>query len=362
MTWWGATAPNQAPAERANDARGGGVGEELRELLRRAAGRFATARGADPDPDRMDRALDRAIGLLHRSGGRAVALDDPAYPNGLRSLSSAPPVVFLAGAWDHEGPVVAVVGARDASDDGCDVACSLARSLAEEGVAVVSGLARGIDAAAHRGALGAGGRSGAVLGTGLDRCYPASHRDLSRELTSSLGLMSEILPGSVSTASTFASRNRLVAAISDAVVVVQGREQSGALLTAEAARRLDRPVAAIPWDSRDPLGAAPHALIRSGVAMLARGASDILDLLDIQSSRRREPSADRTPAPTLPAGIGERETRLWRALRSRPQPLEVAARHAELSIADAGAALVLLEILGRARREPGGDVRRVRRI
>lgn len=334
--------------------------EEIRGLLRRAAGRFAPARAADSDP--MEQTLDRAIRLLNRSGGRAVALEDPAYPSGLRTLPGAPPVVFLQGVWDHEGPAIAVVGARDASDDGCDVARSLAGALAEQGVAVLSGLARGIDAAAHRGALEAGGRSGAVLGTGLDRCYPAAHRELSRALARSLGLMSEILPGSSATRSTFASRNRLLAAISDAVVVVQGREQSGALLTAEAARRLGRPVGAIPWDSRDPLGAAPHALIRTGDATLVRDASDVLELLGKRSTPQPTRSSDPAPVPMPAAAIGERETRLWRALRSRPQPLEAAARAADLSIADAGAALVLLEILGRARREPGGAVRRVGRI
>ncbi len=299
---------------------------------------------------------------MARAVGRAVSIDDPSYPAGLRSLPGAPPVVFLEGSWLLRSRCVALVGARDATDDGIDVARDLARSLAEAGVAVVSGLARGIDAAAHRGALDAGGQSGAVLGTPLDRCYPAEHRALQQELAGSLGLLSEHPPGSPATARTFASRNRLLAAIADAVVVVQGGEQSGALLTAEAARRLGRPVGAVPWDSRDPLGAAPHALIRSGAATLVRGGQDILDLVGIGSIPSLG-AARRRPLPSAPrSAMGEQEERLLRALRERPRPLETAAREAELTIAEASAALVLLEILGRARRDPGGAVRRVGRL
>jgi DNA processing protein len=340
------------------------VVEGVRELLRLAA----RPRGADevPSPER-ERAIERAVRILGQSGGRAVPVHDRACPAGLSSLAGGPRVVFLAGPWNHPGPLVAVVGARDASDDGCDVAYGLARSLAEQGVAVVSGLARGIDAAAHRGALEAGGRSGAVLGTGLERVYPAEHHTLQHALAGSLGLLSALLPGSAPTQKTFASRNRILAAISDAVVVVQGRERSGALLTATAARRLGRPLAALPWDSRDPLGAAPHALIRAGAATLVRGAADILELLGAErkvgplstpgAAERSTMRATRATPAEGPA-LGNREELLWSALRERPEPLEHAARRAKLTIAEAGAAFVLLEILGRARREPGGAVRR----
>jgi len=147
------------------------------------------------------------------------------------------------------------------------------------GVAVVSGLARGIDTAAHQGALDAPGVSGAVLGTGVDRAYPRENAALQARLARSLGLMSEIPSGGTATRGTFATRNRLLAAMVDVVVVVQGRAGSGSLITAQEAARLGRPVAAIPWDSREPLGEAPHALIRDGVATLVRDADDVLDLI-----------------------------------------------------------------------------------
>jgi len=349
------------------------VEEGVRELLHLAA----RPRGAAgiPSPE-TERAVDRAARLLERSGGRVIPVHDRACPAGLSSLAGGPRVVFLSGPWNHPGPFVAIVGSRHASDDGCDVAFALARSLAEAGVAVVSGLARGIDAAAHRGALEAGGKSGAVLGTGLERVYPREHRSLQRALSESLGLLSALLPGSPPTRNTFASRNRILAAISDAVVVVQGRERSGALLTATAAQRLGRLVAALPWDSRDPLGAAPHALIRAGAATLVRDAADVLELLGVGSSvatasapnadapRTARPRSKPSPRDGAPPGVaapGDLEGRLWSALRERPEPLEHAARRAQLTIVEASAAFVLLEILGRARREAGGAVRRLGR-
>ena len=346
--------------------------EGVRELLQLAA--YPRGAVGIPSPE-TERAIERAARLLRQSGGRAIPVQDRACPAGLSSLAGGPRVVFLAGPWDHPGPLVAIVGSRDASDDGCDVAFDLARSLAEHGVAVVSGLARGIDAAAHRGALEARGKSGAVLGTGLERVYPKEHRALQCALAESLGLLSAILPGSPPTRNTFASRNRILAAISDAVVVVQGRERSGALLTATAAQRLGRPLAALPWDSRDPLGAAPHALIRAGAATLVRGTADVLEMIGVEK-RIRQPSevsgsatgsaATAMPkaAPAAaPKGVapGGREEVLWTALRERPESLEQAARRAKLTIAEASAAFVLLEILGRARREPGGAVRRLGR-
>ena len=304
----------------------------------------------------MDEGIRRR---LARTGGRAVSLHDPSYPPGLRRLSAPPSVVFLSGAWNHPGPSVALVGARDASDDGIDIARNLAAALAAQGVAIVSGLARGIDAAAHRGAMDAGGSSGAVLGTSLDRCYPAEHRALQREVAASLGLLTEQPPGSPATPGRFASRNRLLAAIADAVVVVQGRDRSGALITAHVARQLGRPLGAMPWDSRDPLGSAPHGLIRGG-ATLVRHAGDVLELIGLSSERSNPAPPGPRPAP--PSGLGDREQRLLQALRERPRPLETAAQDAALTIAEAGAALVVLEILGHAQRIPGGAVRRVGRF
>jgi DNA processing protein len=297
---------------------------------------------------------------------REVARGYDGYPGRFESLADPPERVFLEGPWDDAGPRVAIVGSRHATGDGQDVAAWIADRLARSGVAILSGLALGIDAAAHRAALEAGGRSGAVLGTPLDRTYPRAHHELQRRLAGSLGILSEHAPGSHATPGTFASRNRLLAALADAVLVVEGRERSGALITADYARRLGRPLGAVPWDPREIAAAAPLRLIREG-ATLVRGPADAFAL--IPPERRgdlalfeEEPGArldgngaDRT------VGLGPIESRLLAALRRHAEPLDAAAARSGLGPREAGAALVTLEIGGLAAREPGGLVRRVGR-
>ena len=291
---------------------------------------------------------------------REVGKGRTGYPERLRVLGSAPDPVFLAGRWDHPGPFVTIVGTRDASDDGRDVAHDLARALAARGVAILSGLARGIDAAAHEGALAADGVSGAVLGTPLDVTYPREHVSLQDRLRRSLGLMSEIRSGDPTTRNTFAARNRMLAALADVVVVVQGREGSGALITAADALRLGRPVGAIPWDPREPLGEAPHALIRAGKATLVRHAGDVLDLLGMGGDAR-DAGPDRPRAAAIHVeNLPPHEAALYRALRNRARPLDDLARAAKLTAAELGVALVALELAGLARRAPGGLARRGR--
>ena len=302
------------------------------------------------------------------SDSRVLTLASEAYPARLRRLASPPRVLHLAGSWDHDGPIVALVGARDATGDGLDFAQALAAELAEANAAIVSGLALGIDAAAHHGALRAGGLSGAVLGTSLDRCYPRDHESLQEELRGSLGLMSELKPGTRSSKGAFAARNRLVAAVADVVVVVQGRETSGSLITARAARRIGVPVGAVPWDPREPLGAGPNALIRDGRATLIRDARDVLELAGVTRRRSIAPADRATRAPSgatahVPARatpLPDAEARAFAALRSRQQSLDEVAERAGLSVPAAGAALMSLELAGLARREPGGRYRRSR--
>ncbi|HMI30275.1 MAG TPA: DNA-processing protein DprA [Candidatus Limnocylindrales bacterium] len=293
-----------------------------------------------------------------------VSVRDQGYPVRLQDLKHPPDPVYLAGSWDHPGPYVAIVGARNATEDGIDVARGLAGSLAARGVAVVSGLARGIDAAAHEGALDSGGVSGAVLGTSLDETYPPEHAVLQEKVARSLGLMSEISPTSPATRVTFATRNRLLAAIAHVVVVVQGREKSGSLITAAEAKRLGRPVGAVPWDSRDPLGEAPHALIRAGIAKLVCNADDVLKLLIGRSAAAPLSPTAAGPsrvAPDVCEELSPIEAALYRALRERPLSLDHLAAAASLTASELSVALLALELNGFARRMPGGLARRTRR-
>ena len=252
------------------------------------------------------------------------------------------------------------------------MARELAGALCERGAAIVSGLAQGIDAAAHGGALDAGGLTGAVLGTPLQEIYPREHVELQGRVARSLGIMTEIPPDGFATRNTFAARNRMVAAMGDVVVVVQGALNSGALITAEEAARLRRPVAALPWDSREPLGEAPHALIRSGRATLVRNADDVLELMgrkapesgvSLGNGEDKFPTgntASRRLAPNvaIPLHLTPIEAALYRALRERPLPLDHLASAASLTASDLSIALLALELRGLARRMPGGLARR----
>jgi DNA processing protein len=343
---------------------------DMVETLRRALpqGQWPKAK-REPD----DILLERGAALLTARGARAIVPEDPAYPRGLRDLEklssrdsggtdprirrpgdASLPVVFLRGPWDSER-AVAIVGSRRATLDGVQVARELAASLAKRGIAVVSGLAQGIDAAAHEGALKAGGRSGAVLGTSIDRCFPAAHARLQERLAASLGVMTEIFPGSPSSPAAFSTRNHLLAAVADLTVVVQGDANSGALITAGAARVMGRPVGAIPWDIYEALGAASHRLLHDGRAVLIRGPGDALALLGESrpAAKRRAPRH----APAIPP-LDEVESRAFASIGRVPRPFDEVAAASGLTAAELLAALLKLEILGLARREAGGRVRR----
>jgi DNA processing protein len=339
---------------------------EVMETLRRAL-----ARGQWPRRERApDDILHRGAAILDACGARAVPPEDAAYPRGLRDLdklerddslrpdarvrrskNALRPTVFLRGSWSSDC-TVAIVGSRRATLDGVRVARDLAASLAEHGIAVVSGLAQGIDAAAHEGALGAGGRSGAVLGTSIEDCFPASHARLQERLAGSLGPHDGGLPGIAFEPALVLERNHLLAAISDLIVIVQGDGKSGALITTAAARAMERPVGAIPWDIYEALGAAGHRLLHDGHAVLIRGPEDALALLGIEPTPRRAKRGARLPA------LGGTESRALAAIGRVPRSFDEVAAASGLTAAELGAALLELEILGLARREAGGRVRR----
>ena len=243
------------------------------------------------------------------------------------------------------------------------MARELAAALGERGVAIVSGLAQGIDAAAHQGALQAGGLTGAVLGTPLDKIYPPEHAELQERVARSLGLMSEVPTDRSATRNTFAARNRIVAAMADAVVVVQGRAGSGAMITAKEASRLGRPLAALPWDSRDPLGEAPHELIRAGRATLVRSAHEVLELIGIDGTRESGVSLGNgeDKRDLIHQNLAPHEAALFKALRERPLPLEQLAASAQLTASEVSIALISLELRSLARRVPGGLAQRTSR-
>jgi DNA processing protein len=215
---------------------------------------------------------------LAADGYRFLPRSSPDFPPLLRAIHDPPAGLFLRGVAKPDSlaaPAVAVVGARACSGYGASVARSLGRELAAAGLVVVSGLARGIDAEAHRGALEGKGATVAVLGCGIDRDYPASHAELARRVAESGLIVSEYAPGVDPAPWRFPARNRIVAGLCPATVVVEARERSGALITADLAVEEGREVFAVPGEITSSLSAGTNALLKLGAAPLT-SAADIL--------------------------------------------------------------------------------------
>lgn len=272
-------------------AASGGAGADRQRRM--ALALLETGGGAEPDavltelcrrPSRAARAPggDAAAAghLLAAHGATVLVAGQPGYPARLAELGlelGAPLWLFVQGRLP-QGPAVAVVGSRDPSWDGREVAGELARFLARQGVTVISGLARGIDEEAHRGALDGGGRTVAVLGTGFGVDYPRGRGTLRDEITGGGALVTELLPGAGPRPVHFLCRNRIISALADAVVVVEGRARSGALATARLAAEQGRDVWAVPGSLHQPTAQAPLALLRDGARPLTR-LDDVLESL-----------------------------------------------------------------------------------
>lgn len=285
----------------------------------------------------------------------SVCRHDPAYPPLLAEASDRPAALFVAGTWERfaalvSGATVALVGARRASGYGLEAARVLGRQLASAGVTVISGMALGVDSSAHAGALDGGGATVAVLAGSAHRPYPSSKRRLHRQIVEDGCVVSEMPPGAAVRRWSFPARNRIIAGLAQATVVVEASVTSGSLITAEFARALGRDVGAVPGQVTSPLANGPNDLLFDG-ALVVRGASDVLDLLFGAGVRPPAPRRDGSELrPRLRALLGDVE-----AGRSTLAAIVAAGN-------DAGAAMVglaELELLGYVRRGPAGSYVRV---
>lgn len=282
-------------------------------------------------------------------GFDAVCPADTAYPALLDTIPDPPLLLWVRGdTATLQGPAVAIVGSRHASAAGREVAFQIAADLAACGVVVASGFARGIDAAAHRGALTAG-RSLAVLGCGLDQPYPSDHGELARELAASGALVSEFPPGMPPRAHHFPLRNRTLSGLCRAVIVVQAAQRSGSLITARLALEQGRDVMAVPGDVRSGLNAGGHALLRDGARLVER-AADVLDELGWSTAVPQ--AADPPPAQAHPEAVGP--TLLDAVDRDEGASLDDLLRETGRSSADLLGELLDLELAGRLRRDAAG--------
>lgn len=329
------------------------------------APRLWRERGAPPrallaldDPD-LDETIEKELGRARRETWTLLHPDHPHYPPLVSELAVPPPLLTLRGCAEAlRGPAIAFVGSRRCTTYGLSMTGRLAGQVAARGFSVVSGLARGIDGRAHEAALEGGGVTVAVLGTGMDLLYPKEHRRLAERMLEEGAWVTEFPPGTPPLPQNFPRRNRIIAGLADAVVVVEAELPSGSLITAQWALAENRAVLAFPGRVGDPTSAGPLALIREGAA-LCRGLDDLI----------AEIRPDRIPCVRL-ASSEERSSRGPRALDGRAQriidalprhddiALETLLAKSGLSADEALVALFSLELAGLVEALPGSRYRR----
>jgi DNA processing protein len=305
------------------------------------------------------------IQRVRKMGDDILVLDDGVYPAMLREIYDPPIVLYVKGAWSKclEQPCIAIVGSRRSSTYGQNAALMLARDLAQRGVTIVSGFARGIDAAAHRGALEAGGRTIAVLGTGVDECYPRDHRKLGQEILENGGAMVSQFPlGTPPVSENFPYRNRIISGLSLGVVVVEAAENSGSLITARLAIEQNREVWAVPGNitSRNSFGT--NYLIKGAGAKLVQQWQDIATELPPQiaatllpppfGEKKQKSLADQLTL--MPNNLTGSERVVLKLLSpDSPAHIDALLDKTKLSISDLTAALLTLEMNELIRQLPG---------
>ena len=314
--------------------------EELRSagLDRRSLNNLLAARaGLD-----LDGALERIAAV----GARVLTWESPDYPRLLREISDPPPVLYVKGTITEEDVwAVAVVGTRGASVYGREVTRRLAATLARSGITIVSGLARGIDAEAHRAALGAGGRTIAVLGCGIDRVYPPEHRQLAQEVIAQGALVSDYPVGTLPEGSNFPPRNRIISGLSLGVLITEAGVRSGAQITAGFAAEQGRDVFAVPGSILARGSAGTNALIRDG-AKIVLGPEDILEELNLTMVAEQAEARQVLPA-------DETEAALLAHLSAEPTHVDELLQQVSLPIAQVTSTLALMELKGMVRQVGG---------
>lgn len=288
---------------------------------------------------------DRESDRLSRSSARLVTFTSDSYPALLRELPDPPPYLYYYGTLEPQELCVAIVGSRRSSNYGRMVTERISAELAEHGVTVVSGLARGIDTAAHRGALDGGGRTIGVLGSGIDQLYPPENRELAVRMAETGAVITEFPFGMEPLAENFPRRNRIVSGLAKGVLVVEASENSGSLITARLALEQGRDVFAIPGNINSAVSRGSNLLIREG-AKLVMGVEDILEELPL---RRLSSGRGESPAPQLSTA----EETVWRIAAESPAHIDEITSKSSLTVGEVSAILLRLELKGLVTQLPG---------
>ncbi len=308
--------------------------------------------------ERTDETMSATHERIRMETGRAprqISLGDTAYPANLREIQAPPEQLYVRGALaEDDALAIAIVGSRTATPYGLAVAERLGADLAARGVTVVSGLARGIDSAAHRGALRAGGRTIAVLGSGVDVIYPPENRPLAGEIEARGALVSQFAPGTRPLAGYFPARNRVIAGLSLGVVVVEAAEKSGSLITAGLAGELGREVMAVPGPLTSPQSVGAHRLIQDGAALI-QDWEDVVGQLPLHWRDQVKPmNAAIAHGQRADGHVEDQDTALLlRIIGEEPMGIDSIIERSGLAAGRASALLVTLEVEGRIRQLDG---------
>lgn len=281
-----------------------------------------------------------AVGRIAKLGWNCLIAGDSDYPKPLETIDDRPAFLFYQGNYiETDQNAVAIVGSRKASEGGLIFARQLGTSLAERGITVISGMARGIDTAAHRGALEAGGRTIAVLGSSLDKIYPPENRELARQISESGAVVSEFLPETIPEGHNFPRRNRIISGLSYGVVVIEAAERSGALSTANHALSQNREVFAVPGSPRSETSRGTNRLIKEGARMVT-SVDDIFEELPMLDNRVRRERAKRD-IELLPV-----EKKLIDLFDDKPVHIDMLCRAQNVSVTELMPILLALELKG----------------
>jgi DNA processing protein len=296
--------------------------------------------------------VDHELAECERLGVRLITLDSPEYPEALKTIIGPPVLLYVRGELlPRDALAIAIVGSRHCTHYGLRTAERLAGSLARIGFTIVSGLARGIDAAAHRGALAAGGRTIAVLASGVGNIYPPEHEDFAGHILRSGALMSEMPTSFEPMAGLFPQRNRIISGLSLGVIIVEAAQRSGALITARHAKEQNREVFAVPGHVDSLASRGCHALLRDGAA-LVESADDVLDALGPLMDEIR-PTADTTVRHPLELTLNELERNLLNLMGGDVISADELVMRSQLATAHVISALSVLEMRRLVRRLPG---------
>jgi DNA processing protein len=326
------------------------VGQPLARLREAGLGEEKCAAIVSPD----EKAIDDALAWLSKEGHQLLAWSDDDYPAMLREIAGPPLLLYVNGdASFLQLPALAIIGSRNPTQGGARNAREFARHLAAQGFMIVSGMAQGVDAEAHRGALDAGGRTVAFLGTGIDRVYPAVNRDLAHEIAAQGALVTEYPLGAAPERWHFPERNRLISGLALGTLVVEAARRSGSLITARLAGEQGREIFALPGSIHNPLSRGCHRLIRQG-AKLVETADDILAELrplvgHMQTVAERPAETGATPEPP-----DDDYSELRRYLSYDPISIDELEAQSGLTIDQLSSMLLILELHGEVESLSGG--------